>query len=71
MRYFALALVALSVISCNRDPNYLKQKYLQSGIKYFDGGPSCGESLCRVEHTPMEDITRHDTRCPESGPGWA
>ena len=38
MRYLALALVALSVISCNRDPNYLKQKYLQSGIKYFDGG---------------------------------
>jgi len=38
MRYLALALVALSVISCNRDPNYLKQKYLQSGVKYFDGG---------------------------------
>lgn len=26
------------MMSCNRDPNYLKQKYLQSGIKYFDGG---------------------------------
>ena len=38
MRYLALALVAVSIISCNRDPNYLKQKYLQSGIKYFDGG---------------------------------
>jgi tetratricopeptide (TPR) repeat protein len=38
MRYLALALVALSLISCNRDPNYLKQKYLQSGIKYYDGG---------------------------------
>ncbi|HEY3825960.1 MAG TPA: tetratricopeptide repeat protein [Bryobacteraceae bacterium] len=38
MRYLALALVAVSLISCNRDPNYLKQKYLQSGIKYFDGG---------------------------------
>ena len=38
MRYLALALVALSVISCNRDPNYLKEKYLQSGIKYYDGG---------------------------------
>jgi tetratricopeptide (TPR) repeat protein len=38
MRYLALALTALSLISCNRDPNYLKQKYLQSGIKYFDGG---------------------------------
>src|SRR5271170_3540717 len=38
MRYPALALVAVSLISCNRDPNYLKQKYLQSGIKYYDGG---------------------------------
>jgi Tfp pilus assembly protein PilF len=38
MRYLALALVAVSLVSCNRDPNYLKQKYLQSGIKYYDGG---------------------------------
>jgi tetratricopeptide (TPR) repeat protein len=38
MRCLALALVAASLISCNRDPNYLKQKYLQSGIKYYDGG---------------------------------
>src|ERR1700683_1220196 len=38
MRYLALTLVAVSVISCNRDPNYLKQKYLQSGIKYCDSG---------------------------------
>jgi tetratricopeptide (TPR) repeat protein len=38
MRYFGLAFIAVSLISCNRDPNYLKQKYLQSGIKYFDGG---------------------------------
>ena len=38
MRYFALALAALSLIACNRDPNYLKQKYLQSGIKWFDSG---------------------------------
>lgn len=38
MRYLALALVAVSMMSCSRDPNYLKQKYLQSGIKYFDGG---------------------------------
>jgi Tfp pilus assembly protein PilF len=37
MRYLTLALAALSLVSCNRDPNYLKQKYLQSGIKYFDG----------------------------------
>jgi len=38
MRYPALALVALTLMSCNRDPNYLKEKYLQSGIKYYDGG---------------------------------
>ena len=33
--------------------------------------PSCGNTLCHVEHTPMESLTRHDTRCPEYGPGWA
>src|SRR5580658_6859362 len=38
MRYLALALVAVSLISCNRDPNYLRQKHLESGIKYFDAG---------------------------------
>ncbi len=38
MRYLALALAAVSLISCSRDPNYLKQKYLQSGIKYYDAG---------------------------------
>ncbi len=38
MRYLALALIAVSMMSCNRDPNYLKQKYLQSGVKYYDGG---------------------------------
>ena len=36
MRYLALALAAISLVSCSRDPNYLKQKYLQSGIKYYD-----------------------------------
>src|ERR1700733_10233810 len=38
MRYLALALTAISLVSCSRDPNYLKQKYLQSGIKYYDAG---------------------------------
>ncbi len=38
MRYLAPALIAVCLVSCNRDPNYLKQKYLQSGIKYFDSG---------------------------------
>src|SRR5665213_3114299 len=35
---FALALAALTLISCSRDPNYLKAKYVESGNKYFDGG---------------------------------
>jgi tetratricopeptide (TPR) repeat protein len=38
MRYLALVLTALALVSCNRDPNYLKQKYLQNGNKYFDAG---------------------------------
>src|ERR1700760_1834890 len=38
MRYFVAILAAVSLISCNRDPNYLKQKYLQSGMKYYEGG---------------------------------
>src|SRR5947209_4438856 len=36
MRNLVLAVSALVLISCNRDPNYLKTKYLQSGIKYYD-----------------------------------
>ncbi len=36
MRQLILALTALALISCSRDPNYLKQKYLESGNKYFD-----------------------------------
>src|SRR5438270_409816 len=38
MRYLALALAGLTLFSCNRDPNYLKQKYLESGNKYYDAG---------------------------------
>ena len=37
MRYVALILAALTLLSCN-DPNYAKQKYLQSGNKYFAAG---------------------------------
>jgi len=36
MRYLIIALTALTLVSCNRDPNYLKQKYLDSGNKYFE-----------------------------------
>jgi tetratricopeptide (TPR) repeat protein len=38
MRYLAVTLAAVLLISCSRDPNYLKQKYLQSGKKYYDAG---------------------------------
>jgi tetratricopeptide (TPR) repeat protein len=36
MRYLALLLASLTLLACSRDPNYLKQKYLDSGNKYFD-----------------------------------
>src|SRR3984885_9277932 len=38
MRYLALALAAITLVSCSRDPNYLKQKYLESGVRYYDAG---------------------------------
>ena len=37
MRYLVLALAAISLVSCSRDPNVLKEKYLQSGKKYYTG----------------------------------
>jgi tetratricopeptide (TPR) repeat protein len=36
MRHLIIALAALALISCSRDPNYLKQKYLESGNKYYE-----------------------------------
>lgn len=36
MKALAVVLVALTLIACNRDPNYLKQKYLESGNKYSE-----------------------------------
>ena len=38
MRYLVISLTALTLASCNRDPNYLKQKYLANGNKYFAAG---------------------------------
>ena len=38
MRFLAIALAALALVSCSRDPNVLKQKYLQSGNKYYEKG---------------------------------
>jgi tetratricopeptide (TPR) repeat protein len=37
-RYLAVTFAAVLLISCSRDPNYLKAKYLQSGKKYYDAG---------------------------------
>jgi len=37
MRFLIIsALAAVTLVSCSRDPNYLKQKYLDSGNKYFE-----------------------------------
>lgn len=36
MRHLIIALAAIALVSCNRDPNYLKQKYLDSGNKYYE-----------------------------------
>ena len=36
MRYLALALAAVTLISCSRDPNVLKVKYIDSGKKYYE-----------------------------------
>jgi tetratricopeptide (TPR) repeat protein len=38
MRHLIIVLTAVALFSaaCNRDPNYLKQKYLDSGNKYFE-----------------------------------
>jgi tetratricopeptide (TPR) repeat protein len=38
MRYATLALTALVLMSCNRDPNYLKQEYLKRGNDFFKAG---------------------------------
>ncbi len=34
MRFIAVVMALLALGACNRDPNYLKQKYLESGNKY-------------------------------------
>jgi len=36
IRHLGVALAAIALVSCNRDPSYLKQKYLESGNKYFE-----------------------------------
>lgn len=35
MRYLVLLSIAAALVSCNRDPNYVKQKNLDTGNKYF------------------------------------
>jgi tetratricopeptide (TPR) repeat protein len=36
MRFFVVLCVALSLVSCSRDPNVAKQRYLENGNKYFE-----------------------------------
>src|SRR5215472_2671794 len=38
MRYLALVPAALILVSCNRDPNYLKQQYVQRGNQFMKNG---------------------------------
>lgn len=35
---YLLVFALLALFACNRDPNYVKQQYLQSGNKYFERG---------------------------------
>lgn len=37
-RFSLLILLLLSVVACNRDPESLKKKYVETGNKYFDQG---------------------------------
>lgn len=39
MRFLTMVLAAvLSLVSCSRDPNVVKRRYLDSGNKYYDRG---------------------------------
>jgi tetratricopeptide (TPR) repeat protein len=38
MRYLALVFAALTLVSCNRDPNYLKEQYVQRGNQFMKNG---------------------------------
>ena len=38
MRYATLVITALALVSCNRDPQYLKQEYLKRGNDFFKAG---------------------------------
>ena len=35
MKFVALVMLAVALVSCNRDPNYRKKMYLESGNTYF------------------------------------
>ena len=37
-RFVVIALTACFLVSCSRDPNVRKQRYLESGMRYFDKG---------------------------------
>ena len=36
MRGLVMVLAALTLMSCSRDPQVIKKRYLESGNKYFD-----------------------------------
>ena len=45
MRYLPLFVVALALASCNRDPNYLKQQYVERGNKFSASGKTNEASI--------------------------
>jgi tetratricopeptide (TPR) repeat protein len=61
MRFLAVVLAGLALTACNRDPNYLKQKYLESGNKYF------GAKRYKEASIMYRKSLEKDRRF---GPGW-
>src|SRR5579864_572305 len=36
--FFSLSFIVMAFVGCSRDPNFKKQKYLESGNRYFEKG---------------------------------
>jgi tetratricopeptide (TPR) repeat protein len=54
MRYLTLAVVALTLASCNRDPNYLKKQDVERGNTYMKNGKS-REAIIMYKHAIQRD----------------
>ena len=60
-RVFIVSAALLALVSCNRDPNVAKPKYLDKGNKYFDQGKFAEARLM------YKDAIQKDRRY---GPAW-